>query len=662
VTVRRGLVAIALLLPVACSSSTVDQHQYLPPSGNGGVGGRVPSGMVVVQITSPADQSSLAVNSNLMVTATVDVQGGTDFIDTSSVSVALAPSGGMANVASGLLVSGGGDGYAGQLSLGDIPAGSYTLTVSAKSSSGMQASNSVTIVVDGGPVITILSPQDGHGYNGSAAIDFHVDPGAAGLKADPTATIAGMPIALTPPDAANPDYRATVAFGPTTPPPAGVQSLPPLSGEQLFEVRVTNANDVTATARVTFKIDTAGPVISLTTPSSEAVVGGVVKISATITDDSGVLDSSVVAVISDKETPVFELPLTPEGSGIYGTLFDTANLTRCPEPPATDLCVVFPTISFRAVDLVGNQTVVSYGFGVDNVAPIADLDPPEDMRQMRLTATGYECSFPFDPLSLNETIGDMPDDGCLVPQVFDLKARIEDDGNRASEVKATPISLVDPANTNVFIMPMTGAEPEPLVVDSNGDGRCDEVNPLLLPASPTVPAAVPSGILEVRLAPVPPAGEGDFRPDSTLPADAPCGVGTAAAPAKRLCNSFAIPTIAIAYSDNEPAVWSVEPIDNTFHCLGNQVDMLANHVPEGWACIAVQTRDLAGNQSVSVPIRVYVQYAATGAWCQPPPAGAPPPPTCTGVFDPAAKTAAFGACTARKFPRVKEYYCAAGGC
>ncbi len=670
-TSRRLLAALLLSLPLACTT-TADNHPYLPPTGSGGIiggfggsGGHPDNSMVTVTITSPADGAPFGVNSDVVVTASASVQGGPDFIDTSSVTMTLTAVGGMASVANGVLVFAGADTYSGTLSLGSVPAGMYTLTVAAKSNTGMRATNSITITIDAGPIITVLSPLANRGYNGSLAIELTVDPGAYGLNADGvTATIAGMAVPLTPPDANTPDYRALVVFGPTANPPAGAIVLPALSGKQLFDVQATNNMGVKGEARVTFVIDTVGPTIAGTTPVTGDVVGGVVKISATIIDDSGVLDSSVVAVISDAETPVFELPLVAQGSGIYSVLFDTANLTACPEPPSTALCLVFPTISFRALDLVGNQTVVSYGFGVDNVAPVADLDPPQ-LRQLELTADGYQCSFKFDPLSLNQFAGDMPDDGCPVPQVFDLKARIEDDGNRASQVKEIPLSLVDPDNTNVFIMPMTNAT-EPLVVDNNGDGRCDEINPLLLPASPTAPPVVPSGILQVRMAPVPVQGAANFNKVTDLTeAGAPCAPGNAPAPPTRLCNSFLIPTIAIGYSNNVPSIWSVEPIDTRAHCLGNQVDTNANNIPEGWACIAVQTRDMAGNQSVSVPISVYIQYKYSSGWCDKSaiPSNAPPPPNCAGTYDPAAKTAAFGSCTSRKFQRTKvEYYCIPGSC
>ncbi len=658
---RQRLLLLTLLAPLACTTST-DTHQYLPPGGSsGGSSGATMPGMVVIAIGAPTDGAVLTANTDLIVSATVDIQNGTDFVDTSSVKVTLTPVSSGAAAANGVLVSGGSDVYTGKLSLGNLAAGMYTLTVTATSSSRIQGSAQATVNIDAGPTITVTSPLPGHAYSGSMSIELTADPGAFSPLMGLTATIGGTTIDLTQQPGTN-TYRATVAFGPVTPPPAGVQALPPLSGQQLLDVKASNANGTPAEARVIFLVDIAGPVITMTTPASGQVMGGVINIEATVTDDSGVLDSSVVAVISNQETPLYELALTPDGSGIYSTLFDTDNLTRCPEPPSSDnSCVVFPTISFRAVDLVGNQTVLTYGFAIDNIAPVADLDPPL-VRHRKLVSGGYACSWKFDPLSLNQEIGDMPNDNCVVPQIFDLRARIEDDGNRGSEVKVTPLSLVDPKNTNVFVMPATG---QPLVVDSDGDGRCDEINPLLLPTSPSVPPTPASGILEVHLSPVPLQGTGDFEPDPSIATDnppAPCGSGADSAPPPRLCNSFEQPTIAISYYDGQPSIWSVDPIDTTFHCLGNQVDLLANQIPEGWACIAVQTRDLAGNQGVSVPLRVYVQYNAGPGFCPTPPAGAGPPPTCTGTYDKPSKTATLGTCSARKFPRNIEYYCVPGGC
>jgi hypothetical protein len=660
VIARRGLWAIALLPAFACSAGG-NKYPYLPPTGSGGAGSQVtPSGTVAVALVSPptpADGAILSSQSDVSVSATVDIEGGSDFVETTSVKVALVAPASSIPVASGQLVSVGGDVYSGKISLGALAPGSYTLVVSAASSGGALGQASSSITIDDGPVVTVSSPAAGQSYNGSLTIELTADPGAYPPLTGPIVTVAGNPVTLVP-DVASNSYRATVAFDPPTPPPAGVQVLPPLAGDQLLDVKATNANNVTTDVHVTFNIDDAGPIITKTTPTPNQIVGGLLTISANVTDVSGVLDASVIAVIGDQDNSLFQLQLTPQGNGVYSALFDTANLTPCQAPPANSLCLVFPTISFRAADSVGNETVVGYDFSVDNVAPVADLDPPQ-VREMRLGLTSYECSYLFDPLSVNQDVGDMPNDGCMVPQVFDLRARIEDDGNRASGLKVVPIATVDPDNTSVYILDDTS---QPLVVDSDNDGNCDQINPLLVPT--TDPPVMNNQVLKIRLAGVPPAGIADFRPDTSLPstpsASVPCVQGTAIAPPPVLC-TFEQPTLAIGYSDGLPAIWSVEPIDSTFHCLGNQFDALANHISEGWACIAVATADLAGNKSVSAPMRVYIKYDDGGGFCAAPPANAGPPPTCTGTFDANANTATTGACTTRKFSGT-EYYCPPGGC
>jgi len=662
VIARRGLWAIALVQALACGTNN-SNNPFIAPTGGGGAGSTItPSGTVAIALQSPptpADGATLASNSDVPVSATVDIQGGTDFVDTSSVKVTVTPMGSTTAVTNGQLISTGSDLYTGTISLGKLPVGGYTLTVTAKSSGGAVGKATKDFTVDNGPIVTVLSPVAGQPYNGSLTIEIIADPGAYPPLASggPTVTVGGMPVPLAPDVALN-SYRATIAFDPATPPPAGVQVFPPLAGKQLLDVKATNANGVTTESQVIFTIDVVGPTIASTIPIPGEIVGGVVKISATITDDSGVLDSSVIAIIGDKNTPIFDLPLAPQGSGVYSTLFDTATLTPCQAPPSNTRCIVYPTVSFRASDSVGNQTVVGYEFSVDNIAPVADLDPPQ-MRGMRLGPTSYECSLLFDPLSVNQNVGDMPNDGCMVPQIFDLRARIEDDGNHAHGLKVVPIATVDPDNTSVYILDDTS---QPLVVDSNGDGNCDQINPLLVPTID--PPTTSNQVLKIRLAGVPPAGFADFRPDNALPSTLtpgiPCVQGSSLGPPPLLC-IFEQPTIAIGYADGLPAIWSVEPIEATFRCLGSQFDALANNISEGWACIAVGTADLAGNKSVSAPMRVYIQYDDAGGFCAAPPAGAGPPPTCTGTFDAGTNTAAVGACNARKFTGT-EYYCAPGAC
>lgn len=662
----RGLVpALLLLAPLACT--TKGSNYPFPPTtgsaGGGGTGTVTPMGDVNVTITAPTDGATVPASTVLNVAATV-VDTGTDLIDTSSVKVTLTPVQSTAAVSTGQLTSNGIDGtFSGTISVGNIPSGMYTLAVTAQSVTGvMSKPATVTVIISGGPTLIVQSPTEGQAVNRSVSIQILVDTGATA----PTARLAGADLTLTgpTPNGMYDVYTAKVTFDPLIPAGSQPNAFAPLAGPQLLDVKETNGTSTSEVQRI-FVIDTVGPSITMTNPPTGPVIGGVVTVSATVMDPSGVIDSSVIAVIGDENgNPVFTLQLAPQGGGVYSTLFDTRSLTQCKPPPATDLCIVYPTISFRASDSVGNETSLGYDLAVDNIPPISDLDPPL-MRQMKLTALGYECSALFDPLAVNKYVGDMPNDLCEVPQVFDLRARIEDDGNRrATGLKVIPIAGIDPNDTNVYILTDTS---KPLVVDSDGDDWCDEINPNLVPT--TGPLTQSDQVLKIRLSGVTPAGNADFFKDDYDTADlalpSPCVVGSDLTPPKRLCG-FEQPTIAIGYTDkNVPAIWSVDPID-TARCLGNQLDTKANNIPDGqWICIAVASADLAGSKGVSTPMRVWVNYhdPDPGTFCAQPPASAGPPPTCTGTYDPTSMEDAVKPCKTRAFDRTTtELYCAPGAC
>ena len=154
---------------------------------------------------------------------------------------------------------------------------------------------------------------------------------------------------------------------------------------QLLDVIESNGNATSEVKRI-FTIDTTGPTISNTFPSPGDIIGGVVPISAMVTDGSGVLASSVIAVIGDESgrPGVHAEARSPDRTGAYSTLFDTAQPHGLPAAAGDQPLHRLSDISFRAVDSVGNQSVLGYDFAVDNVAPISDLDPP----QMRPTSGG----------------------------------------------------------------------------------------------------------------------------------------------------------------------------------------------------------------------------------------------------------------------------------
>ena len=178
-------------------------------------------------------------------------------------------------------------------------------------------------------------------------------------------------------------YTATVWFGPP-PTPSGAQTFPQLTGRQLLDVK---ESDGTATSEVlrTFIIDTAGPTITKTTPTARR--DGRRRGDDLRHHHRRIRRARFVGGGRHRrpagKPSVHAAAASPRGAASTAPCSTPLNLTRCGPPPATSLCIVFPTISFRASDSVGNETSVGYDFSVDNIPPLADLDPPQ-MRQMRL--------------------------------------------------------------------------------------------------------------------------------------------------------------------------------------------------------------------------------------------------------------------------------------
>jgi hypothetical protein len=635
-----ALLSLSVVSTVGCPSAN-NTNGYQPPPPMGGRTGTMPSGTVGITIVSPAAGSPPVGPGTLIdVSAHVAVQDGTDFIDGTSVTVSVREQGSSQVLETGLLVVTNGDLFTGRVSLGgDLASGTYTLTVSARSSGGATNSVSVDFDVDAGPTIIVTSPVEGKSYKKSLTIEVIAsDP--FGIMTGPTATVALIDVPLTPTGTAD-TFRGTIDFD---------TQNPVLFGPQLLTVAMTNNNGRRVEVQVIFLIDNQGPTIRDTHPIPGEIVGGIVPITALIQDNAGVLDSSVIAVIADETgTPLFELPLKPAGAGVYSVLFDSGRFVKCPIPPKTGVCLLYPTISFRASDLVGNERVVGYEFALDNIPPVSDLDS-EDVRVLR--KDGY-CSQAFDPLALNRYSGDMPNDLAIVPQIFDLRARIQDDGNAPAGTKVRPTAGIDPAATSVYILDDTS---QPLIVDMDGDGTCDAINPKLIPT--TQPPVMNNQVLKVRLAGVKGQGAPDYRADSNPPPSSVCSYPPVALPPEFLCNNGQ-PFMSITYANGAPAIWSVEDIDDIW-CMGRQFDTRANNIaqanpqmandPNGWACMAVQSADLSGNTGVSPPLRIYIKYDGNGSG--PGSRGPGTAPPCTGVYDKATDTVMNGSCTTRRFDTV----------
>jgi hypothetical protein len=543
--------------------------------------------------------------------------------------------------------------FSGRMDLSSAETGEYLLGVAASTRSGRRGSAVIPVKVDAGPRITIVSPRANGAYKGSVAVQVQIDASPFLPAQEPIEAVLGqtpVPLSRAAPDSIV--WEGLIELG---------KFEPPLVGDQALRVSAANAQGTRAEAHVRFVVDERGPVFESTEPADGSVVGGVITLRARLRDSAGVLGPSVMAVIGNKADALFKVQLVPDASepGVWSALFDTTKLTVCKPAPDQSLCIVRPSLSFRAADRLGNEANVAYEIAVDNHPPVADLDPPE-MRIWTFDRDARKeiCSWAFDPLGPYRRLGDMPNDGCAVPQLFDLRARIEDRGNRGDGLKIEPIAEVDPRTAGVFVLHDTA---QPLVVDMDGDGVCDVINPKLAPT--TSPPASSNEVLLLRLAAVAPKGSADFTADPTLLTAAGmnawpgCNPGTAPQSPGPLCATQAV-SLAVGYWTAKgplSAIWTVEPVENAgLYCLGSQLDTHANQIPDRrWVCIAAAASDRNGNQGVSRPLRVWLQQRGLpqgGPTCPLPPPAAGPAPDCSGTYNRQTGEVSNRPCMGRRFP------------
>ena len=455
----------------------------------------------------------------------------------------------------------------------------YDLQVIATTAGGVVGTDSLRIYIDGGPVITFLQPAEAAYVKGSVVVTAMVVDGRSSIG---SVSFAIGQYVITP--IANngaSQYSATIDFG---------SFNPPLDGLQIVTITATNGNGNTSVATRKFTIDNDGPSITLTKPATGDLIGKIISIEAKVDDPAGVMDSSVIAVVANGDVH-FEVNLVKGADGTYRKLFDTTKLP---------IFALFPSVSFRAQDVLGNESSVGYLVSLDNTPPTLDLDPPSNFRLIKKDGT---CSWPFDPVG-----PDAIDDGSVVTQLFDIRARVEDMGNTplTGTSDFVPIAKLDPASVKILILDDTS---QPLVVDTSDppDGFCDDINPDL------VPSVSPQSSKDAQLIDMVPmpfnTGAGDFTHE---PGSA-CS-GNDANPPKPLCDTTYSPMkdqdqtylLPYAVQFSQPAIWTIPPIINDgLQCAGRQFDT-SNNLHDGWACVAVEASDNLGNKQVSRPIRICV--------------------------------------------------------
>ncbi len=336
---------------------------------------------------------------------------------------------------------------------------------------------------------------------------------------------------------------------------------------------------------VTDAQDATPPKITVTSPTPGDVLRGSIEVTVSVVDDSPPI--TVTATISNLEIDMVQVTGTNDFKGTVDTI--------------TLAGLVAPTIIVRATDNGGLQAEVGVQIVLDNEGPIASLDAPA-VRLKRDGENGIECSRDFDPLG-----ADAPNDGEVVPQLFELRGRVHDLSNTGT---VNSVLFVPRAGTDRVELYVLDDTTKPLVVDTDGDGECDDVNPDIVPA---ITPQTSNEAAVITLAPIDPAGTAFFASDTFGGFNAGCAPGDDVDPPEPLCLGETSTSI-IQDLDGTPEIYGIPPVDD-FNCLGFAFDARASNISDGFACAALLVTDNLGNRRVSEPLRICVDSDLSGGDC-----------------------------------------------
>ena len=454
-----------------------------------------------------------------------------------------------------------------------------------------QSSRIVVFTRDAGPKILFLSPEEDSRHRGSVSVQIVVADTKEITSFEVKVGTHALILTQSNTDPMNQIWGGTVKFDDKA-------FNPPLSGAQVITATAENSNTARAIETRSFFVDDKGPEFTVVSQEPGELIGGIINLEVEVVDLAGVLPSTVRCVIgNDLDSRTVVLTSSAGQPDTYTGQFDTRTLSQY------DL---WPVMSFRAADKLGNESHYDIQVGLDNGQPIIELNPPTSYYHGKFDEGILRCSRPFDPVG-SDAVNDIQ----AVPQVIEIRARIEDQGNHVLSAPWIPISLVDTDTTWLYMLDDTT---KALAVDMDGDGFCDEINPEIIPlgSSPK-----PGDAVAVNIKPVKPSGVANFMPplDPEIPLHPACSYwGSEIMPPQPLCVITPL-TVATFYTNgSEPAIYSIPPMvagAKSFKCLGLPFDFLANNFTEGWACAAVVADDNLGNRGVSPPLRLYVDYSLT---------------------------------------------------
>lgn len=593
----------------------------------------VPNGPVV-KITSPSasetpeDGVLIAPTVKVLCNVTASSAAGASDVDLTTIKIAIADADGKEIETKNAAATTTDNQYSAEFVLATVTSGAVTFSCSAKDKGGLLGQDQLPSFVDHGPTITPISPMPDAAYplKGGLTVDFTVKPTPL-AKNDAGAEVASVEFTL------DGKKQAVKEVSPgqfqTTLQLDDLDSFPvtPTGAISITATNVRKPTPVTATEAYNIIVDGAGPVITITDPMPQQVVGGKVTLKFSIKDEgSGVDQKSVnVTLYEGQDKPIYFDP--DNGWTHVGMVYTYTFDTKVIEPHKK----VQTTINVRASDAVGNATPIGQSVQIylDNVPPQIDLDP----KNIRILE-GAKCSGSFDPVgykALDDLQGVVGD--ALLNPIGYFRTFVREQTNSEAGQDLFYFSGTKPDTVRLYVQ----ADPEhattKLLINKNPleDDTCDDIGGLDGDSKPPLSKMYPISVGS-------PTGNWFSQND---PGAAPAVAGTctlsADSPSPALCPAK---TSDLWYDSfdtelKEPRVYVVGEPHNDASCAGIQLSFVSLDQPDGWVCAAARVEDNAGNIGISPPIRLCVTRDANN-----PPACrimSTTPPSCTDGCTPPAR-------------------------
>jgi hypothetical protein len=613
--------------------------------GGGGTGGTsaLAPDVVVTKPTAATDPSQDEVvvgdTADALCTAKQSSVAGSKPVDPSSVKIALLDgSGAVVDEFPGTPTTNT-DEYSASFVLTTIPNGKITFRCTATDIATAPHTGTGTLAtfVDHGPLIDVTTPAPSSAYALANVVPFAFTVSPAPLATnDAEAAIASMSVtvngvSITPvkdPGNAN-GYKFGVDFNDTT-----LFPQPP-SGNIPVVIKAKDMRTPTAAERIdsySFALDGAGPVIKVTNPKDQDIIGGQVTLTFSVTDALTAVDKKTVSVELNQVVNLYSATTEWTNTGDnYTFTFDSANVSGSK---------VQVTINVTASDIAGNkapgESLIVY---LDNYPPTVDLDPG-NVRTSKVSGLNTFCSESFDPLGpwdpdpligRDAAVNDM----AIVTQSFvHFRSLVWERTNSVSGQTVYYYSKTDPNSVYLYLQP--DGPTVPLLINNDSDPECDAI------AKVVGGKALPN----LHLNPASPAGKAWYHTNDTSEAPAGCPWGADETEPLGLCtNNVSLLSIVIHHTmtGSPPVVYGIGAMTG-LECTGSGWELPSQTTQatqkEGWFCLASTATDNVGNVGISAPLRICFDDPST-AYVPPCAISSVTPPTCTDGCTPPPHFAPF---------------------